>query len=87
VPRTSTGWRGSRKTVLDIYIGRRLRERRTELGMSQKELAAELGLSHQQVHKYEIATDRISASQLFHISKALDVTIPFFFQGWPRGSR
>ena len=76
--------RGPRKTEtfdpLDIYIGRRLRERRIELGMSQQELAAELGLSRQQVQKYEHATDRVSASRLFHISNILDVALPFFFE-------
>jgi transcriptional regulator with XRE-family HTH domain len=77
--------RGDRKTEtfdpLDIYVGERLRQRRIELGISQRELAAELGLSHQQVQKYECATDRISASRLFRISKILDVTLPFFFEG------
>ena len=77
--------RGHRKTEtfdpLDMYIGRRLRERRIELGISQRELAGELGLSYQQVHKYEHATDRISASRLFHISKILNVALPYFFEG------
>src|SRR5262249_32545862 len=71
--------RGDHKTEtfdpLDIYIGRRVRERRKELGMSPRKLAAELGLSIQQVNKYERAEDRISASRLFHISKILDVTL------------
>jgi transcriptional regulator with XRE-family HTH domain len=77
--------RGDSKTEtfdpLDIYIGKRVRERRRELGISQRELADALGLSYQQLQKYECADDRISASRLFHISKILGVTLPFFFKG------
>ena len=78
--------RGDRKTdtfdPIDIYIGRRVRERRRKLGISQKELADALGLSYQQLQKYECADDRISASRLFRISTILDVGLPFFFEGY-----
>ena len=78
--------RGPNKTKtfdpVDIYIGRRVRERRIELGISQKKLADELGLSFQQVQKYEHGDDRISASRLFRISQILDVAMPFFFHDY-----
>lgn len=66
----------------------RVRERRTELGVSQERLAAELGLTFQQVQKYERAANRISASRLYHMAKILDVKPPYFFEGFQeRGGR
>jgi len=53
--------------------------RRMMLGMSQEKLGEELGLTFQQVQKYEKGTNRISASRLQHISHILEVTVPFFF--------
>ena len=59
----------------------RVRERRTELGISQPEVAAALGVAHQQLYKYEQAKNRISASRLYELSEALNVPVAFFFEG------
>ena len=67
---------------LDVHIGARVRLRRIELGISQEKLAAELGLTIQQVYKYERATNRISASRLFRIGKALGVNVASFYEGY-----
>jgi transcriptional regulator with XRE-family HTH domain len=66
---------------VDIHVGLRLRQRRTALGRSQPKLAAALGIAYQQLYKYEQAKNRISASRLYHLSKALDVPVTFFFEG------
>ena len=59
----------------------RLRERRVVLGISQPKLAAALGLTFQQIHKYEQGKSRISAGRLYEFGKALSVPITFFFEG------
>ena len=64
---------------IDKHVGSRVRMRRMMLGMSQEKLGEELGLTFQQVQKYEKGTNRISASRLQHISHILEVTVPFFF--------
>jgi len=66
---------------IDIHVGLRLRERRIELGMSQPKLAAALGITFQQLYKYENAKNRISASRLYLFSKALSVPVTCFFEG------
>jgi transcriptional regulator with XRE-family HTH domain len=68
-----------RATALDIEIGRRIRIRRTQLGMSQTSLAEKLGVGFQQVQKYENATNRIPASRLPHVAGALDVQMGYFY--------
>src|SRR5439155_23514456 len=68
---------------IDKHVGSRVRMRRMMLGMSQEKLGEELGLTFQQVQKYEKGTNRISASRLQHISNILQVTVPFFFEGAP----
>jgi len=87
MPRSARpGGRGRRKAdtphPVDIHVGSRVRLRRIELGISQEKLAAELGLTFQQVQKYERAANRISASRLFQIGKVLDVKVPFFYEGY-----
>jgi len=67
---------------VDVYVGGRVRTRRLLLGMNQEELAKRLGLTFQQVQKYERAANRISASRLYHIGKVLDVKVPFFYEGY-----
>ena len=67
--------------ALDSHVGRRVRERRKHLGLSQTELAERLGLSFQQVQKYENGGNRISAGTLGRIAEALDVPVGFFFDG------
>ena len=65
----------------DIDVGSRVRMRRLMLGLSQTELANALGVSFQQVQKYEKGANRISASRLHQIASFLQVPIPFFFDG------
>src|SRR6266436_8900879 len=66
---------------IDVHVGSRLRLRRTILRISQDKLAAELGLTFQQVQKYERAANRISASRLYQLCRILKVPISFFFEG------
>ena len=68
---------------IDKHIGSRVRARRIMLGMSQEKLADALGLTFQQVQKYEKGVNRIGASRLLHIAGILDVSIEFFFEGLP----
>ena len=68
---------------IDKHIGTRVRARRVTLGMSQEKLADALGLTFQQVQKYEKGVNRIGASRLLHIAGILDVSIEFFFEGLP----
>lgn len=65
---------------IDIHVGKRLRLRRSILGMSQENLAEILGITFQQVQKYEKGINRVSASRLHEIAKALNVSISFFFE-------
>jgi transcriptional regulator with XRE-family HTH domain len=67
----------------DCYVGARVRMRRLMLGMSQTSLGEALGLTFQQVQKYEKGTNRIGASRLQQISQALQVPISFFFEELP----
>jgi len=68
---------------IDKHVGNRLRMRRRMLDMSQTDLANALGLTFQQVQKYEKGRNRISASRLQQISQILQVSVPFFFEGAP----
>src|SRR5271167_2492767 len=70
----------------DKHVGSRLRMRRLMLDMSQTDVANALGLTFQQVQKYEKGWNRISASRLQHISQILQVPVPFFFEGAPPAS-
>ncbi|MES1199182.1 MAG: helix-turn-helix transcriptional regulator [Pseudomonadota bacterium] len=67
--------------AIDRRLGQRVRTRRLEIGMSQERLAELLGVTFQQVQKYEKGVNRIAASRLFDISAALDMTIARFFEG------
>ena len=64
---------------VDVHVGRRVRLRRTLLGMSQEKLGQAIGLTFQQIQKYERGANRIGASRLFELSKVLDVPGSFFF--------
>lgn len=66
---------------VDAYVGARVRLRRTYLGLSQERLANSLGLTFQQIQKYERGVNRISASKLFELAVLLDVPVGFFFEG------
>src|SRR5262249_32233061 len=68
---------------IDKHLGNRGRMRRMMLGMSQEKLGASLGLTFQQVQKYEKGSNRIGAGRLQHISHILQVPVPFFFEGAP----
>ena len=68
---------------IDKHVGSRLRMRRLMLDMSQTDIADALGLTFQQVQKYEKGSNRISASRLQHLSQILQVPVPFFFEGAP----
>ncbi|MGE5504631.1 MAG: helix-turn-helix domain-containing protein [Actinomycetota bacterium] len=64
---------------IDVHVGNRMRLRRTLLGLSQEKLGEMIGLTFQQVQKYERGANRISCSRLFDLSRALDVPVSFFF--------
>ncbi|MEH6402986.1 MAG: helix-turn-helix transcriptional regulator [Sneathiella sp.] len=66
---------------IDVYVGRRVRMRRTLLGFSQVDLGELVGLTFQQIQKYEQGENRIGSSRLYDLSKALDVPIIYFFEG------
>jgi transcriptional regulator with XRE-family HTH domain len=68
---------------VDIHVGSRVRLRRTLLGLSQDKLGQALGLTFQQVQKYERGANRIGASRLFELSRILDVPVSFFFDDMP----
>lgn len=70
-----------RSTSVDAYVGCRLKQRREDLGFSQERLAELLGLSFQQVQKYERGLNRVGASRLFQLCGLLGVTPSFFFDG------
>ena len=69
--------------AIDVHVGKRVRERRVLLGMSQKILAKSVGVSFQQIQKNERGTNRIGASRMFELSKVLDVPVSFFFDDLP----
>ena len=73
----------SRPSPIDVHVGSRIRLRRTLLGMSQERLGDALGLTFQQVQKYERGVNRVGASRLFDLSRVLDVPISFFFDDMP----
>ena len=82
---TERSERESRPSPIDVHVGSRIRLRRTLLGMSQERLGDALGLTFQQVQKYERGVNRVGASRLFDISRVLDVPISFFFEDMPEG--
>jgi transcriptional regulator with XRE-family HTH domain len=68
---------------IDVHVGSRVRLRRMMLGMSQEKLGEHLGITFQQVQKYEKGTNRIGASRLQHIARVLTVPVSFFFEDAP----
>ena len=72
-------FRITNNNAVDMHVGKRVRLRRTLLGMSQEQLGASLNITFQQVQKYERGANRISASRLWDISQILDVQINYFF--------
>lgn len=65
---------------VDRHVGERVRHRRAEMGLTQSDLAKALGLSYQQMQKYETAANRLSAGKLFEIAQALQVPASYFFE-------
>src|SRR3954464_6209480 len=80
---TTAGEKEGRASPIDAHVGARIRLRRTLLGMSQERLGESLGLTFQQVQKYERGVNRVGASRLFDLSRVLDVPISFFFDDMP----
>ncbi len=72
-----------RPNPVDVHVGARVRLRRTLLGMSQEKLGDAIGLTFQQVQKYERGANRIGSSRLFDLSRVLDVPIGYFFDDMP----
>ncbi len=70
-----------RPNRVDVHVGSRVRLRRLLLGMSQDKLGEELGVTFQQVQKYERGANRIGASRLYDVSRVLEVPVSFFFDG------
>jgi transcriptional regulator with XRE-family HTH domain len=69
------------KHPVDAHVGKRIRHRRWMVGMTQQQLADRVGIKFQQIQKYETGMNRVSASRLWDIADALEVSIAFFFEG------
>lgn len=72
-----------RPNPIDVHVGGRIRLRRTLRGMSQERLGEALGLTFQQIQKYERGMNRVGASRLYDLSRVLDVPISFFYDDMP----
>ena len=72
---------------VDGHVGRRIRERRLALGISQEKLGNALGISFQQIQKYEVGTNRVAAGRLWDIAKVLEVDVGYFFEGIERRAK
>ena len=68
-------------TDIDLHLGRRLRRRRRLLGLTQQQLAQQVGIRFQQIQKYECGANRISAARLWQLSEALEVPVGYFYDG------
>lgn len=79
-PRHSRARGSGKPNPIDVHVGSRLRLRRTLLGLSQEKLGEAIGLTFQQVQKYERGVNRIGASRLFELSRVLDVPVGYFFE-------
>ncbi len=71
-------------TLIDEYIGSRIRVRRNLLGLSQDQLARTLGISFQQVQKYEKGNNRIAGSRIWQLARTLNIPVSYFFDGIER---
>lgn len=69
------------KHPVDVHVGKRIRQRRWMVGMTQQQLGDKVGIKFQQIQKYETGMNRVSASRLWDIAAALDVPVNFFFDG------
>jgi transcriptional regulator with XRE-family HTH domain len=73
--------RGRSTAAIDDHVGRRIRERRILLGLTQQELGEMIGVTYQQAHKYEHGINRVSAGRLFEIARVLSAPITYFYEG------
>ncbi len=73
------------KHPVDVHVGKRIRHRRWMVGMTQQQLGEAVGIKFQQIQKYETGMNRVSASRLWDIADALDVSVSFFFEGYEEG--
>ena len=73
--------------VVDAHVGVRIRERRIELGLTQKQLCVIIGVTYQQMNKYERAINRVSAGRLYDIACALNAPIGYFYEGLDQEAR
>jgi len=71
---------------IDVHVGARIRQRRTLLGMSQEKLGEAIGLTFQQVQKYERGANRVGSSRLFDLARVLDVPVSYFFEEMSAGT-
>ena len=71
-------------SLIDLHVGRRLRQRRSLLGMSQEYLGESVGVTFQQIQKYERGSNRIGASRLYQFSIILDISVAYFFEDMPK---
>ncbi|WP_166418404.1 helix-turn-helix domain-containing protein [Cochlodiniinecator piscidefendens] len=69
------------KHPVDVHVGKRIRHRRWMVGMTQQQLAEDVGIKFQQIQKYETGMNRVSASRLWDISETLGVPVAYFFEG------
>ena len=69
------------KHPVDVHVGKRIRHRRWLVGMTQQQLAEQVGIKFQQIQKYETGMNRVSASRLWDIAAALSVPVSFFYEG------
>ena len=76
----------SRTQRTEMYVGRRIRERRILLGLTQQQLADLIGVTYQQAHKYERGVNRVSAGRLYEIARVLGVDVDYFFEGLEEGN-
>jgi len=72
---------------IDRHVGARLRLRRTQLGMTQQQMAEAIGVTYQQGHKYEKGINRIAAGRLWYIAEAMGCDVNYFFQGLDSGGK
>lgn len=87
VEETEVQERNSRRAnPMDVHVGARVRLRRMLLGMSQEKLGEHLGLTFQQVQKYEKGVNRVGASRLFELARVLGVPVQFFYDEAPPGA-
>lgn len=74
------------KHPVDVHVGKQIRQRRWMVGMTQQQLAEKVGIKFQQIQKYETGANRVSASRLWEVAKALAAPIDHFFEGLEGGA-